>query len=630
MFDTSSEYFGVKPIVSLPTKKSWNIHSPANTPEADKYTDADRAALRRTCLNKYAEQLQKNEDTLKLVYAFVLTTWSDSSRDVIYRHPKFAAAKKESEAHTLARIITESHFMQGGFSDSANEAEKSMNKFRDISDFQSASLFKQEKGESLLSLKMKFQQRMTMMKISHGVEWTNEEQVLMFMDKMSDEHRAFVQSIRRDARIGTTDLPETVDILCNLAWADETESKKYGEETPVNAFLATEAATKSSGSTKGDRRRDRGKGRGERTKDAGAESEEVYDGPLCWECDSPEHLRADCPHYKRGAGRGGKKKETNPNKKPSGGAGGAKKESKTAAAGKKLPPATKPSANTFTTQGEDEQGEEDAEEDALYSNMFCAAGQGTWQVGRGGATRPPPPTAPRNKKAQAPKWGGRNCVTRNLAPFPGQDDDEGPPPLVDDSDDEGEQGGRPTPPEPLSTVLTGAKSADGAFGDTAILLDNQAAVPVFRNPRLLKRMRKVAELTLGGVNAHDVAMVLTKAGVFQGSLVYYDPRSAANILSLARLKDEGREITYDSQKDVFHVAFGEAVFAFTRWVTQGGGAFASLRVRHSRDGGAISSLGRHRRREHETPHQVRAEASECSEAADGSDGELRGTNGRAG
>ena len=94
---------------------------------------------------------------------------------------------------------------------------------------------------------------------------------------------------------------------------------------------------------------------------------------------------------------------------------------------------------------------------------------------------------------------------------------------------------------------------DGKVPATWILLDNQSTVDIFQNGLLLKNIRE----SRTSMRIHCNAGVTTtkQIGDLPGyGVVWYHPNGIANILSVARVKEHGYRVTFDSDNgNAFHV-----------------------------------------------------------------------------
>ena len=89
---------------------------------------------------------------------------------------------------------------------------------------------------------------------------------------------------------------------------------------------------------------------------------------------------------------------------------------------------------------------------------------------------------------------------------------------------------------------------DGRLPKEWILLDNQSTVDVFSNKNLLRNIREHAHTMNIHCNAGTTRTNLVGELVGYGT-VWYNPKGIANILSLARVRERGYRVTFDSDDE---------------------------------------------------------------------------------
>ena len=104
-----------------------------------------------------------------------------------------------------------------------------------------------------------------------------------------------------------------------------------------------------------------------------------------------------------------------------------------------------------------------------------------------------------------------------------------------------------------NTVAYNMATRSNNLPETWILLDNQSTIDVFANRKLLKNIRKIET----SMHIHCTAGVTrtNTIGDLPGyGTVWYHPSGIANILSLARVRKAGYDVTYSSKDgNVFKV-----------------------------------------------------------------------------
>ena len=96
---------------------------------------------------------------------------------------------------------------------------------------------------------------------------------------------------------------------------------------------------------------------------------------------------------------------------------------------------------------------------------------------------------------------------------------------------------------------------DGRLPHTWIPLDNQSTVDVFHNAELLRSIH----IHTSKMDIHCLQQCIISTQLIgdlhgYGTVLWYNPKGIANILSLARVKEHGYRVTFDSsQGNEFHV-----------------------------------------------------------------------------
>ena len=111
---------------------------------------------------------------------------------------------------------------------------------------------------------------------------------------------------------------------------------------------------------------------------------------------------------------------------------------------------------------------------------------------------------------------------------------------------------------PIIVTSVALPAGIGQAKKSHILLDNQSSVHIFHNLRLLKKPLSWSRspLHLGGIVEGQVLKTNRIGSFLDIALcnVWYSTKSAANILSLHQLSEDGHPTIYDENKDSFSVS----------------------------------------------------------------------------
>jgi hypothetical protein len=91
--------------------------------------------------------------------------------------------------------------------------------------------------------------------------------------------------------------------------------------------------------------------------------------------------------------------------------------------------------------------------------------------------------------------------------------------------------------------------------DFEVLSDNECAVPIFRNPRLLINIRKAAvPIEFVGINGEGTPLRVDREGELPGfGYVYLSEQAQANVLSWAKCHAMGHSMEWDMEKNEFRI-----------------------------------------------------------------------------
>ena len=109
-----------------------------------------------------------------------------------------------------------------------------------------------------------------------------------------------------------------------------------------------------------------------------------------------------------------------------------------------------------------------------------------------------------------------------------------------------------------TALVTDSQESDNAsiHDKMIVCLDNAATLHVFRDKELLHSLesQRNGGTLIGGLNKSEKGVRCKERGMFLSvSGVHYGPDSIANLLSFAKLRDQGHRVKYDDIRDLFKV-----------------------------------------------------------------------------